>query len=393
MLGLLICCVGAVFNVLTDASRKKVLDRNYDAALISLWCKIVAFACYVVALGGLFMFGVRPSLPGIGASLHLPPMVAFILYLILNALLEGTAILLNFRALQVAPLSLCAPFLALTPVFLLPVGKFFLHEPISAGMVVGVFLVVVGSLAINRQLFANGWLEPAKAIIREKGSRYMMIVALLLTCTAALDKWFLSAGGNAGFSERLARSFTLSVGKCVMLSIFFFGLTLVRLGDWKSSRAKSVGWARAATGFNWNQVWRDIPAWLVLAGVFEATVMVLQLTALQFTAAAVVISIKRSGILLACGVGWFLFKERGITDRVIGSFVMLAGVLVFFLTKPDAQGQSGFGLDAALGIAAIALVGMAIALHFTRNWIKPAAISISTPAVGINPISMMKGKE
>ena len=275
--------------------------------------------------------------------------------------------------------------------FLLPVGKFFLHEPISAGMVVGVFLVVVGSLAINRQLFANGWLEPAKAIIREKGSRYMMIVALLLTCTAALDKWFLNAGGNADFSERLARSFTLSVGKCVMLSIFFFGLTVARLGDCKSSRAKPVAWVRAATGFNWNQVWRDIPAWLVLAGAFEATVMVLQLTALQFTAAAVVISIKRSGILLACAVGWFLFKERGITDRVIGSFVMLAGVLVFFLTKPDAHGRSGFGLNAALGIAAVALVGMGIALYLTRNWINPAAIS--TPAVGINPISLMKGKE
>jgi len=57
------------------------------------------------------VFGIKPSLPAIGASLDLPPVVAFILYLILNALLEGTAILLNFRALQVAPLSLCAPFL------------------------------------------------------------------------------------------------------------------------------------------------------------------------------------------------------------------------------------------------------------------------------------------
>jgi len=220
MFGLIICCVGAVFNVLTDASRKKVLDRNHDAALISLWCKLIAFVCYVIALGGLFVFGIKPSLPAIGASLNLPPMVAFILYLILNALLEGTAILLNFRALQVAPLSLCAPFLALTPVFLLPIGKIFLHEAISAGMVVGVFLIVIGSFAINRQLFVRGWFEPAKAIVREKGSRYMMIVALLLTCTAALDKWFLISGGTIELPERLARSFTLSLGKGVMLSFF-----------------------------------------------------------------------------------------------------------------------------------------------------------------------------
>ena len=392
MFGLLICCVGAVFNVLTDASRKKVLDRNYDTALISFWCKIVALACYLVALGGLFVFGVRPSLPGIGASVNLPPLVAFILYLILNALLEGTAILLNFRALQIAPLSLCAPFLALTPVFLLPVGKFFLHEPISAGMVVGVLLVVAGSLAINRQLFANGWLEPAKAIIYQKGSRYMMIVALLLTCTAALDKWFLNAAGDAGFSERLARSFTLSVGKCVMLSVFFLGLTVARLGNWKSFRAKPTAWVQVATGFNWNQAWRDIPVWLIFAGVFEATVMVLQLTALQFTPAAIVISIKRSGILLACAVGWFLFKERGITDRVIGSFVMLAGVLVFFLTKPDAHGQSGMSLNAALGVTIAALVGMVIALYLTRKWNRGAATT-SFPTASMGSISMVEGKE
>ena len=136
--------------------------------------------------------------------------------------------------------------------------------------------------------------------------------------------------------------------------------------------------AKAATGFKWNKVWHDIPTWLVLAGVFEATVMVLQMTALQFTPAAVVISIKRSGILLACLVGWFLFKERGITDRVIGSFVMLAGVLIFFLTKPDPQGQSQFGLDFALGIGVAALVGMVMALYLTRNWTKPGLFPVVT---------------
>lgn len=376
--------------MLTDASRKKVLDRNHDAALVSLWCKIIAFGCYVLALGGLFAFGIKPNLPAIGESLHLPPMVAFVLYLVLNALLEGTAILLNFRALQVAPLSLCAPFLALTPVFLLPVGKIFLHESISAGMVVGVLLIVIGSFAINRQLFAKGWLEPAIALYRERGSRYMMIVALLLTCTAALDKWFLNSGGTAELPERIARAFTLSIGKGVMLSIFFAGLAIVRLGDWRGLRAKSVGFAKAATGFNWNKVWHDIPMWLVFAGLFEATVMVLQMTALQFTPAAVVISIKRSGILLACLVGWFLFKERGITDRVIGSFVMLAGVLIFFLTKPDQQGQSQFGLDVALGIGLAALAGMGIALFLTRNWIKRGLSPVV--ATDITPISIIKGE-
>jgi drug/metabolite transporter (DMT)-like permease len=286
-------------------------------------------------------------------------------------LLEGTAILLNYRALQVSPLSFCVPFLALTPVFLLPIGKFFLHEQIVGGMVVGVFIVVVGSLVINRQLFANGWLEPAKAIVREKGSRYMMLVALLLALTAALDKWFVTSGGDAAFGERLSRSYTLSIGKSVMLAIFFVGLAW-----WRLRGNKKTATANVAQNV-WTQAWRDVPQWIILAAFFEGVVLVLQLLAVQFTVAAIVIRIKRSGILLACAIGWFVFKERGITDRVIGSCVMVAGVAIFFLTRPNAQGESLIGFMGAIGVAATALISLGITLYLTRHAAQAASVEVT----------------
>jgi drug/metabolite transporter (DMT)-like permease len=369
MLGLVLACFGSVFNVLTDASRKKILDRQYDAAVIGFWCKLVALGFYLVALGIVIACGFGLQLPPIGAGLKLSPALAFALYLVLNALLEGTAILLNYRALQVSPLSFCVPFMALTPVFLLPIGKFFLHEQISAGMVVGVIVVVIGSLVINRQLFANGWLEPAKEIVRQKGSRYMLLVAFLLATTAALDKWFVTSGGDAAFGDRLARSFTLSIGKSVMLALFFAGLAFWRL--------RGKGGSAASGKISWTQAWREVPRWLLLAAFFEAVVLVLQLLAVQFAVAAIVISIKRSGILLACAVGWFVFGERGITDRVIGSCVMIAGVVVFFLTKPNAQGGALIGLSGALGVAALALAGMGAALYLTRNSAKAASDAVA----------------
>ena len=361
MLGLVLACFGSVFNVLTDASRKKILDRQYDAAVIGFWCKLVALGFYLLALLVVIVCGFGLQLPPIGAALKISPAVAFVMYLLLNALLEGTAILLNYRALQVSPLSFCVPFLALTPVFLLPIGKFFLHEQIVAGMIIGVVLVVVGSLVINRQLFASGWLEPAKAIVREKGSRYMMLVAFLLAMTAALDKWFVTSGGDVAFGERLSRSFTLAIGKSVMLALFFVGLAWWRLRANKNSAVSTV------QKNLWTQAWREVPQWIVLAAFFEGIVLVLQLLAVQFTVAAIVISIKRSGILLACVLGWFMFKERGITDRVIGSCVMISGVAVFFLTKPGAQGVAMVGFVGALGVAALALAGMALALYLTRH--------------------------
>ena len=375
-IGLLLACLGSVFNVLTDVSRKKVLDHQFEATLIGFWCKVVAFVCYAIALGILVLCGGSIELPPMGEALHISTGKAFALYLILSALCEGSAILLSYRALQISPLSFCVPFMALTPVFLLPVGKFILHEQISAGMIVGVVLVVVGSLVINRQLVASGWLEPAKAILREKGSRYMLIVAMLLTCTAALDKWFVSSPGNVDFAVRVSRSFSLALGKCVVLTLFFAGLAWWRLRQ--APAAPSPKNVLTAANKGWLGVWRVAAAWLVLAGIFEAVVLVLQLTAVQFTVTAIVISIKRSGILLACALGWFLFKERGITDRVIGSFVMIAGVVVFFITKPNAQGAAMVGLGGAIGVAVLALIGMGIALYLTRDWNKPAACPAPT---------------
>ena len=377
-IGLILACFGSVFNVLTDVSRKKVLDHQFEATVIGFWCKAIALLAYLAAVGVLLLCGGSLQLPPMGESLHLSTGQAFSLYLFLSALCEGSAILLNYRALQVSPLSLCVPFMALTPVFLLPVGKFILHEQICAGMIVGVVLVVVGSLVINRQLFAHGWLEPAKAILRERGSRYMLMVALLLTCTAALDKWFVTSGGAAEFGVRVSRSFSLAIGKCVVLMLFF------ALFAWWRLRGNAAQLAAERPKHPWTAAWRVAMAWLIFAGLFEAVVLVLQLTAVQFTVTAIVISIKRSGILLACVLGWFLFKERGITDRVIGSFVMIAGVLVFFLTKPNAQGEALIGFAGAVGVAALALAGLAVALYLTRNWNKPVMCPLPGIA-GVKP--------
>jgi len=359
----------AVVNALTDASRKKVLDQQFDAGLISVWCKVISCVLFGLVIGVLYLvWGTHPHLPDIGKGFGLSPQISFLLYISLNAVLEGTAILLNLRALQVSPISYCVPFMALTPLFLMPGGAIFLHEAISSGMIIGVAMVVIGSLVVNRQMFAKGPLEPARAILRERGSRYMVFVAFLLTITNVLDKWFLTTGGGAeSFDMKLSRSLTLSAGKCAMLTVFFIGLTIFRLGQWKSSKVSPAGWVRAAASFSWTNVFRQTPGWLILAGVFEALVLMLMLTAMQFTVAAVVISIKRAGVIVAVGLGWLMFKERGLTDRIIASLVMGSGVVIFFLTKPDVSGQSILGPGGALMVAAFTLVVMALALYLTRH--------------------------
>jgi len=215
MFGLLLACVDSVINVLTDVARKKVLDRSFDAGLVTVWSKGISCVMFALVLMGLQLgWGTRPELPDIGHGFGLSPSLSFLMYVSLNAVVEGSAIVLYLRALQVSPISYCVPFLAFTPLFLLPMGILFLNEIVSGGMLIGVCLVVIGALVMNRQMFARGPLEPVRAIMRERGSRYMLIVAFLLTFTNVLDKWFLISGvGTVAFDVKLARSVTLALGK------------------------------------------------------------------------------------------------------------------------------------------------------------------------------------
>jgi drug/metabolite transporter (DMT)-like permease len=369
MIGLLLAAIDSVVNVLTDVSRKKVLDRKWDAALVSVWCKLVSCLIFLVAISLLRVFwGTRLELPRIGQSFGISPGTAFLLYVSVNAGLEGTAILLNLRALQLSPLSYCVPFMALTPLFLLPAGIFFLHESVSEGMILGVGLVVIGALVVNRRLFAQGFFEPLRAIVAERGSRYMLGVALLLTVTNVLDKWFLLSGGaDVSFAVKLSRSLTLAVGKCAMLSVFFAGLTIARLRPRESGQKAKFTGLRFATSFSWTKIMVDAPVGLSLAGLLEAVVLLLQLTALQFIVAALVISIKRAGMIFAVFLGWIVFNEKDITDRVIASLVMTVGVLLFFLTKPDGTGHTILSIHGSRYLAVATVAALAVSLYATRR--------------------------
>jgi len=57
-------------------------------------------------------------------------------------------------------------------------------------------------------------------------------------------------------------------------------------------------------------------------------------------------------------IGWLVFKERDIGDKLIAASVMLIGVLIIYLPLTFIQG---------LMIATTAVAGMVAALYFTRT--------------------------
>src|SRR5258708_15447404 len=172
-LGLCRAAATSITNVFTDVARKRVGGRHEVVASTFSFKAVsglifAAAMCLHVYWEGLPVL--RDGGPVFGvAGLHLAPLPTFLIYLLLDTALVGCATLLYLGALQASPLSLCVPFLAFTPIFVIGTGYFMLGELPSTAKLAGVVLVVVGSLVMHRKLVAVSWLEPVRAVVREKG--------------------------------------------------------------------------------------------------------------------------------------------------------------------------------------------------------------------------------
>ncbi|MDH4101356.1 MAG: EamA family transporter, partial [Nitrospirota bacterium] len=58
------------------------------------------------------------------------------------------------------------------------------------------------------------------------------------------------------------------------------------------------------------------------------TMVVFHFLALSMTHTAYMISVKRTSILFSVAYGWLMFRERDIGERLLGSVVMLIGVVL-----------------------------------------------------------------
>ncbi|HKE21865.1 MAG TPA: EamA family transporter [Bryobacteraceae bacterium] len=330
-IGLSLAGTMSLMNVLTDVARKHALEKR-EINTVTFWTRIVVTAVFAIALAVHVVTGAPIVIRG-GVPL-------FLAYLVLDVGLITLVMWLYFRALQVSPLSLCVPFLAFTPVFLLGTGFVMLHELPAAIKILGVVLIVVGSLVMHRKLFAEGWLAPVKAVINERGSRYMLLVSLIFSITNPLDKKLVL------MSDVFTESLSYGLGLC--LSFYFLGRFLGR-----GKFAEAV---------------RGNLRWIALAGVLDGVSLLLQLASYSYIDVVIAVSIKRAGIILSVFSGWLFFRERGITDKVIAASVMFAGVLILYLPLTTTQ---------ALLMTGITLLAMSAALYATRNGATACSSSVS----------------
>src|SRR3990172_12354495 len=166
-----------------DAISKKALGRSNEYVIA--WVR-EGYALPFLALAFFFI--------------DIPPLdKTFYLSLLLMVPLEIAAIILYVKAIKLSPLSLTIPFLAVSPVFIILTAFILLGELPDRSGILGILLIVIGAYLLNIRTTRGDLLGPFKAIRRERGALFMIIVALIYSVTATLGKVAVQHSGPIFF--------------------------------------------------------------------------------------------------------------------------------------------------------------------------------------------------
>ncbi len=227
----------------------------------------------------------------------------FYIIILVNVSVLLTALFLMMKALQISDLSISIQMLSFTPIFLLFVSYLLLKEfPTLLGFI-GIFIVVIGSYILNISSVKYGYFEPFKAIFKNKGIIYMLIVAFLFSISANLSKIGITLSNPAYFM------FVHYLLASLILTILFFN----RLNN------------------NKKLIKKNFKYFLVL-GIATAFSEILVATAFKFAIVPYVISLKRTSIIFSVIIGFILFKEKNFKEAIIGSLIMFIGIVLITLS-------------------------------------------------------------
>lgn len=223
----------------------------------------------------------------------------FWVVLLVNIFLNVIAPIFFMRSLKLAPLSLIAPILALTPVFVVVASSVILKEFPSPTGLTGIFLAVVGAYLLNADQAHVGILRPMTELFQNKGARYGLLTVALFGVTSTIDKVAISN------SSPIFYLICISVG----VSLFFMVLL-------KKNGINNFGLTRN----NW--------VMFLALGTAYASMLIFQMFAIQSTFVAYALSIKRVDALLGVICGYFFFKETNIKEHLLGATIMVISLVL-----------------------------------------------------------------
>lgn len=245
------------------------------------------------------------------ASLFLLPFVIYFfpktidghfwLALAVAALINTITSIWYMKALKISSLSLVAPITSLTPIFILLFSKLTIGEFPNALGVLGIVITVIGTYFLQISKFKEGFMAPLVSIFKDKGVLLMLGVAVLWGISSGYDKIGVQSS-NAFFYTGLANI-------VYTLTLLPFVLSKGRL----------------------KIIFRNSKSLLPI-GFGQAAAVLLQMMALPLTYVSYVVSVKHTSSLFGVLWGKTIFKEENIAERLLGTVIILLGVVLIIFS-------------------------------------------------------------
>lgn len=258
-------------------------------------------------------------------TLNFTPM--FLWALLVSCLCYGLARVFFVRAVMCAPLSVTVPINAFTPVFQLITAWVLLGEiPGGAGFL-GIFLIVCGSYVLNLNLRGGGLFAPFKALLTERGSRLMLLVALLWSVAPNFDKIGLR------YASPVAWVLFLNIGMATLTGIallFKFCVSSSADSPVLASEPDSIAVQSCTRQKKTSPSYfsRGVLAIFTLNGALMAVQLLGHIVALGMTLVTYASAVRRVNGIFGVMYGVLMFGESGAFEKLAGAVLMCCGAAV-----------------------------------------------------------------
>jgi drug/metabolite transporter (DMT)-like permease len=219
---------------------------------------------------------------------------------------EIIAYILYVKAIKRSPLSLTVPFLSLTPVSLILISYVILGEAVSFRGGIGILMIALGSYTLNLKDINKGFWEPMKAVKREAGSVFMIIVAILYGLTNTFGKQAIN------HSSALFYGVTYNLAFFIVVSPVLFKIGKIHSGGRICKESLKIS---------------------LLPGFFAAVTVIFYNIAVGLADVAYAVAVCRLSLLVGVIYGHFLFKETGFRERLAGTALMFVGFMLIVLEQ------------------------------------------------------------
>lgn len=212
-----------------------------------------------------------------------------------SAVIALTSILIA-KAYKESDASIVTPMFALSPILVIGTSFIILGETPSLLGLIGIFLITVGAYVLKIEESKN-ILDPLKKLWEERGVQLILVVILIYSVTANIDK--------IGVQESSAVMWPLTV--YFLSSVFMTPVMMKRSNKWKQKIHRD---------------WRP----LALLGVLGGASIILQMMAFELTLVSYVVAIKRLSIPIAVVLSFLMLREKeSFKERIEGSILMIIG--------------------------------------------------------------------